>query len=262
MLTDLRINNVSLHGVDGRILEVLDGAMTVPSLRGDNFVSSGRSGSQWNPKVYESAIANVVVTILATDSSGNIPATVNGRLEQLRTNYRALLALVNTSRAPFEVTRGIISSGSTVWQKQNGEIDGNISPEFLGDTAMRVVFGIRLLDGVWTSVTTTTANPVGTLTVGGDTRTTALSVTINGTGARTLTNTTTGHTVTIATGVGAVVIDCEAFTVKKVADGTNAWSFVTFSGGSGPYLFALEAGANVITLSSSTASITYREAFL
>ena len=133
-------------------------------------------------------------------------------------------------------------------------------PEWLAKTGL--VLDIDwLVNAPWYGAAVAISDIAGTHTVAGDTRTRRMTVTLAAGAARTITNTTNGFWFTYSGTVptGGILVDVEAQTATVISSGLDVSVYLSF-GKVVP--MQLEAGANVFTVSSGAASISYQPAYL
>lgn len=137
----------------------------------------------------------------------------------------------------------------------------SIAERWLAPTACALLVTVETLDGAWYGVPVTLAAVAGTHNVAGDLRTTAIAVTLAaGAVNPQITNSTNGYGFRWAGTVpaGGLLVDVRARTATAVTGGVNHSAALTWGK---PQLLQLSPGSNTLTVSSGTASLTYRPAW-
>lgn len=244
-----------INGTDiaslARIVEQWDGARQAGARRGANLTLPGVAGEVFVPKVRAVPTVTLGLALLACDpTTGVTPAAEADQVAQFNANLRSLLRLVDASTTvPLTVTRRMsLPGGATESHEAQAELGAPMAPTLLaGARAARLTLELRILDGVWyaagDSTASVTAGATTTVTSAGDTRTNRITATFSA-GPSVLTNTTNGTSLAV-THPGDTVVQ-------------ELWSYWGVASGS----FALDRGANAVTVDTGSVVLTYREAYL
>lgn len=148
-LVDLLVDGQSI-GDYATIVEDFSGLHASAPLRGSNHVLPLRPGALWVPKVAAAYGFSVGVAVLPVDpDDGTDPTGWDATVAQWATNWRALLALLDSTVAPLTLTRVVATTAGTAYEQCSAEVVGSIAPTMVGPTASRAVIDFLNLDGGW-----------------------------------------------------------------------------------------------------------------
>ena len=262
---DLLVNGVSL-GNKARRIERFDSFRKAGARRGENIVLPRRDGEVWQPKPTAGTTLEVGIVLLDVDPTTGLRSSSEvTRLKQMNDNYRTLMRLLDSARAPLTLTRKVAFLAGNEDHTATAELVEAVDPVQVSPTTLRLALSLRILDGVWLGPTTNvnlaaTASQV--LNVAGDTHTYEVVLTFPAGAPCRLTNSTTGcyvgHTDTSAYGHAVGVKDMK-FSRQSVEGYLNVseWS-------GDPWWMLLAPGNNTLVRSSSSGVIplTYKAAYL
>lgn len=233
------VDGVDLQSAGARIIQTWGGVHAIPEQRGNGLVVPGRHGMRDDiDRPFAAGLLSLGVLVRgASDVTGFNDA------------YRTLLGIVKPGRK-VTLTRRLSFATGNEDHTQQARCQP-FSPEMLTPADGRMVLNFVLLDGLWHGAALAPAIPA-TITVPGTAVTQRITLVLPGAG--TLTNTTTGVSVTVTAGA---TLDVEDRTtsgllsdVVAAGDPLGAW-------------FTLQPGANTITWSGAgTPTISYSPAFL
>jgi hypothetical protein len=241
------VDGVDLSSV-ARIVEVWDGSLVQGAARGANLVVPGRPGEVYAGKGRDVPTIALGLAVLTCDpATGIAPDDDAGRVAQLNANVRALVRLLTArTERPLALTRRVSFPAGDETHTAYGELARPLTAAMIGAAqGFRVVVELRILDGVWHA----TVDSAQTLTTGshtvtslGDTRTARIMADFSAPAV--LANASLGISMRAS---AAATVDVE----NLAAD------FGSVTG-----LFALQPGANTVTVSAGTVDLTWREAYL
>lgn len=262
-VTTYKIDGTDL-GSYARVLTDFIGSMTAPEGLGTFQSAAGKRGGSFVPKVRKPFEFTIPLELLPDSAADTTPTTVDDRWAQWLTNRDALLALVDSEHAALTVER-ITHDDS--W-KCSAELAAPVEFAAVGGTSARVALTLRNLDGYWwDGAASPSADTVsaGDLTVvcGGTIRTNHIVATFAGSaGPQVLTNTTTGHAVTVTGATTSTSVVLDVLTDSASAGGSSAYARVTGTYVDG-YALGLAPGTNTFTLTGGgTVALSFRAATL
>lgn len=235
----LLINGVNLASYVSCI-QSLDGLYTIGTPRGENVVIPGVDGEIYVDKSFQAGVIELGIFLAGSTTT------------QFNDNFRALKRLVQPGQR-LNLTRRMSFSTGAEDHVASGEYASGLAPELRFMRFGRTSLGLRIHDGLWYGTGTQTITSSGTVNVLGDIRTHRMTITMPNYG--TVTNTTTGHTITTAASGGNVLVDVENMTATQ--NGNSVSHLMTWNK---RYPMRLAPGAN--TFSGSAVSITYTPAYL
>ena len=227
-------------------ITVIDGLYSMAVARGDNIVIPGVDGEIKTDKPYQTNVVELGLIL-----KGNTTAEFNTALRALRSICPPNHLLSLERRMSF--TTGNESHYAL------GEYTSGLSPTIQLARFGRTTLGVKVLEGVWHGNTDICVNVNNSsMNVAGDGDTHRLTVTLPAVSS--LTNTTTGHTMTMAVptdiGSGSVTVDVEACVATLgTTDVSNYLSW-----GATRYAMRLTPGTNAFT--GSAATVCYKPAYL
>lgn len=237
--TDIRI-------AGQRLLRDVDGLYAMGGLRGDDLIVTDADGASWlDERPFDPFTLPLPLTL-----RGGTEAGFNDLLRTLRRLVKPDQTVTLTRRLAF----GSGNEDHTALARYESGLPPQMAP---GIVEADLTLSLKQLDGIWYGSTTTITT--GTVTVLGDVRTHRMTVTFTGGTNPTLTNTTTGDSLTWTGTVGGtpIVVDNEAFTALQGASdvsGALDWSRT--------YPMTLRAGSNVLAVTGGgTVSIDYKPAY-
>jgi hypothetical protein len=237
--TDIRIAGT-------RLLRNVDGLYTMGGVRGDDLTVVDADGSTWlDERPFDPFTLPLPLTL-----RGGSEAGFNDLLRTLR-------RLVKPDRT-FTLTRRLsFGSGTEDHTALARYVDG-LPPQMApGIVEGDLTLNLRNLDGIWYGPTATVTT--GSVTILGDVRTHRMTITFTGGTNPTLTNSTTGDSLTWTGTVGGtpVVVDVEAMTATQgVTDvsGALVWNRT--------YPMTFRAGSNTLAVTGGgTVSTAYAPAY-
>lgn len=236
--TDIKVAGV-------RWIEAWDGALVAAGLRGDNVQIPNVDGEDWVAKPFD-AYALGIGLVLTTAA-----------IQNFNDAYRTLKRLVKPD-GTVTLTRQLSYSTGNESHTALAEYVSGLEPALTGLGTGRMVLTMKILEGLWYGSAVTIGT--GASTIAGDVRTRRMTVTFTSGTNPTLTNSTTGETLTWtgSPGGGGVVIDVEARTAMQgVTDVSSALSW------SGDFPMTLHAGSQTLALSGGgSVSVAYQPAYL
>lgn len=230
------------------VVEDLDDFFSASDLRGDLAEYPGISGATGILRPTSSKLASGQATV-SEDTHAAADTAVS-----------AVKALFKVGQSQTLTRRKVTASGNldvtqTVIFRQPAE-------RWLGDgRACTILFNAELLDGLWYSSAVTISSAAGTQSVAGEAPTRKMTLTLDAGAARTVANSTNGFSFTFGTTVpsGGVTVDVVNRTATAVTGGADLSAYLSWAKVAP---FQLEAGSNVLTVSSGAASISYQPAYL
>lgn len=241
MFEAIIINDVDLASVASCVTS-LDGLYQSGTPRGDNLIVPGVDGELYVDKAYQ---ANVIE--LGIFLAGSTTAELNSA-------FRTLKRLVQPGRQLHLQRRMSFVEGDET-HEAFGEYVSGLNPTVQLMRFGRTTLGLRILGGLWyATAPVTVSTSTGSVDALGETRTHRMLVTMPP--GTTVTNTTTGHTMTNTAGAGSnVVVDVENLTATQ--DGVDVSSTLTFNR---RYPMRLVPGVQSFT--GATVDIQYYPAYL
>lgn len=237
--TDIKVAGV-------RTIEVWDGALTTPTLRGDDLRIPGRDGEDdVDDRPFDAHPVGVGLTLTTTSRT-----VFNDVFRTLRRMAKVDGTVTLTRRLSY--TSG--NEEHTCRARYSSGLDPTLTAA-MADGRLALV--MKNLDGLWHGPAVTIG--AGASVIGGDVRTRRSVVTFTGGTDPTLTNTTTGDVLSWEGSPGAgVVVDVEDFTATQagvdVSDGLS-WGRT--------FPLTLRAGSNTLVLTGGGAvSVAYQPAYL
>lgn len=258
------------------VVEDWSGMESGAGVRGSNYSVPGRGGEVWRRKPRDVGQVSIGIAVLPADPvTGVYPSTRDGRIAQLNANWQTIKRLVGTRRRPLSLSRRLsLADGEQVTLTASAEFTGDLGQSRINAETARAVLTFRLLDGCWFSeepLTYTVNAGVSTYVPAvGTTDTANMTVTLSGistSAVTTLTNVSAGVSLTYdLTGLTAdnVLIDVDRFTVTRNLSGVanNSLSRLTHVGDDRFMVIDPDLGDNEFTISSGSAVISYRGAWL
>jgi hypothetical protein len=228
------------------IVEDLSDFWSSSDLRGDLASYPGVDGT-----------ANAARPIASKLCSGQV-SVVGDTLTATEDAVAALKAILRAGRSQTVTRRKIVTAGNL--DVTQSAIVRTAAERWLSNSACTLLLGVELLDGPWYGAAVTIAVAAGTQTIVGDVRTHRMTLTLAAGAARTIANTTTGHSFTFGTTVpsGGVLIDVEARTATAITGGADVSAYLSWTK---TYPMQFEPGSNVLTVSAGSASISYQPAY-
>lgn len=221
-------------------IETIDTLYAVPAVRGDNNVIDGVDGEEYVDRPYGTGIYGLGLFL-----NGASEAEFNSKFRQLKTLMPPGKKLSLQRVVP-------LLSGNEIHQA-SGEYESGLNPTLQLVRFSRVSVSLKLHDGVWYDSGTRVVSGPGVVSVAGETRTHRMTFTMPAGG--TITNSTTGHSVSNTATGADITVDNEAMTATQGAtDVSNTLSWTL------DHPMRLMAGNNTLTGSATT--ITYRAAYL
>jgi phage-related protein len=173
----------------------------------------------------------------------------------LNDEYRTLKRLCKVGQTITLTKRVQFGTGQEDYTATAKLIQITPSPET--GRSMRVALQFSILDGLWYGPIPA-AIGTGVVAVDGDVRTQRLSIALSGGTNPTLTNSTNGWSMTY-TGSTATTVTVSVLAMTASQAGVDVSHNLSWNK---TYPFRLNAGANTLAISSGSAAITYRPAFL
>lgn len=239
----MTVDTVLVDGTDlqtaARIIQVWGGVHAIPGQRGSGFVIPGRDGIVDDiDRPFEAGVLSLGMLVRGTSD-------VTGFNDALRT----LKNLVKVGRKVTLTRRLSFTAGNEDHTAEARCLP--FAPEMLTPADGKMVLNFQILSGLWYGAALAPTIPA-TITVPGDAVTRRITLVLPGAG--TLTNTTTGVSVTVTAGATLTV---EAKTT------TGLLSAITSAGDPRGFWFTLAPGSNTITWSAAgTPTISYQPAYL
>lgn len=147
MIEDLLVDGTSVQTL--AVVEDPSGLYASPPLRGSNITLPGAAGEVWVPKPYGAYGFSVGVAVLPVDGDGDDPSGLQNLVAQWTSNWRALLAMLDSSTGPLTLTRVLSTAAGTVTETCSAEVVGSIAPAMVGPYASRAVIDFWNLSGGW-----------------------------------------------------------------------------------------------------------------
>lgn len=228
-----------------RIVQVWEGVHVTPGNRGSGLVIPDRDGMVDFDRPFG---ANTLSLGLLLRGSSDVTGFNDA--------YRTLRRLVKPGRQVTLTRRQSFTTGTEDHTAAARYLDG-LNPTLLTPADGKMVLNFTILDGLWYGASQSIGT--GAVTVLGDVRTHRMTVTLTGSGSTTvLSNSANGMTFTYTGSKStAVVIDVEAMTATQGVTDVSAnlsWN--------GIFPFRLEPGAQTLSVSTGSAAISYRPAYL
>lgn len=244
-----------LDGTDAEELtDCIEGPVVWPyqgwTQRGEFPQFPGIDGAAYVRQPYDTAVLPVQATLRTPACSGASGTAIRNAVRELR-------AACHPDRLLTLTRKWDDGTAETALGKFL-----NITPARPIKNVVQCLVEFTLFE-LWYGPEETIASAAGTHTILGETRTRRMDVTLPAGGARTVTNTTTGHWFTLATTApsGGIVVDVEARTALAVIGGTDYSRYLSW-GKDAPMMLDPAAGDNVLTVSAVSASIDYQPAYL
>lgn len=248
----MTIGTVLIDGTDirtagVRLLRGWEAALAVPDLRGDDITVPDSDG---DTSIDERPF-NAFQIGLPLAVRGSSQAAFNDA-------HRTLKRLVKPD-GTFTMTRRLPFTAADEDHTATGRYVGGLQPSQMyamvdGDFTL----SLKNLSGLWYGVSTTISS-TGAVTVLGDVRTRRMVITLTGGTNPTLSNTTTGDSLTWTGTVGGTPIVIDNQTIIALQGATNVSGALSYSR---TYPMTLKAGSNTLALSGGGSfSIAYYPAY-
>lgn len=266
---DVRVDGSSLANY-GYGIELRSDMLGLPPRRGDNRPAYGRRGTRWRRKTLDQAEMGLQMWVDARDpTTGAYPVGRLARLAQFYDNMRELTSLLGVDDRELALARdeNTLAGGVETLTGRGEVVSGaRFQPDEDWEDHARLSVGILMADPLWYGAATsaTISGSGGTVVVAADLAVNDMVLTFTGaSSAPILTNTTTNPDTFVQfqgviAGGAAVVIDCQAGTIKRLSDSLNLIPYLRY-GGSSLDIFRLLPGSNVLTLSGGgSVTIAYQ----
>lgn len=241
MYETLQVDGIDLATVVTCITS-LSGIYTVGNVRGSNIQIPGVDGELWLDRPYDTNTIELGLVLAGSTTT------------EFNDSYRVLKTLIRPGKK-LQLVRKLSYTTGDELQVASGEYAGGLNPGMSLMRYGRVTVSFKIHDGLWYAPASDCFTTNVPATVEGETRTHRMTVTMPYNG--TLTNSSNGHTLTMAV-VGStanVDIDVESMTAMQGAtDVSYAMSW------NSRLPMRLEPGVNTFT--GSTATICYWAAYL
>ena len=224
-------------------------------LRGENIVVPTKFGRQWVAKLPDARVLSLQGWVQGCDDDGVVAAGA----EQIFTdNWQALRRLFWRTDRQINLKKrwkGVDDVVRSATAK--AEFAGGLEPGMMDPASAKFTVDLMLADPYFygQAVTTTVTTAGATITPGGDDTTRKITLVFTGAGSKTLTNTTTGRSITVS---GATTVDILAFTATTIGSA----NVDTAGEKNEQFWFSLLRDANVLTLDHDSVDITYTPVYL
>jgi hypothetical protein len=241
-----------LDGVDmEELTECVEGPVVWPyqgfAQRGDFPTAPAVDGGVYINQPYDTAVLPVQVTLRS-------PACSGGSGQALRVELAALRAACKPDHL---LTLRRLWPDST-YEEAAGKFL-NITPARPLKNLMSCLVEFTLL-GLWYGPSVNIPSGAGAHTIAGTTRTHRMTVTLDGAGPQTITNTTNGYSFTYSGSVPSpIVVDVEARTATLVSGSLDVSMYLEWEKN---FPMRLDPGANTLTTTAGTFSVDYQPAYL
>lgn len=256
MAESYAINGTSIASVLTHV-QTLSGFIGTPSLRQSDYSVPGRTG-----------------VVAATPWIGPRQVSVGGVVEgtsraDFQAKLRALMNLCFGGGDTFTLTRTLVdTAGKDIVAQSTARYSGGLeSAEMLSDRVARVAVDFTLLDGLWTDPAYTDSGALTSatfsLTVPGDSVTSAVKVRFNNTAStQRLTNTTLGDWVQYGASTVASMVELDIAAFTAVQSSVNKIAYVSANTTS-YYWMRLTPGVNTFALTGGgQVRVLYKAAWL
>lgn len=251
-------NGVSLQ-THAQNIETLASRMAPAPFRGEDITIPYAAGQRFIPKVVDSRILPLGMWIRGCNPDGSVPAN---RSEKFDDNWRALRSLLWNPRRQFALQKRIIQGGVTNTVTALAQYHGGLEPAMMGRYGAKFVVDLKLADPFFYDDAYTTFNLVNgdqTISVPGDSETTNILLTINGSRVNPEVRVTNDNGVTKVKYNGHLLsgesaqIDIKNYESTTTPSGTPTFDssgMVTHSGEA--QWLVLAAGDNVVNVQSTS----------
>jgi hypothetical protein len=242
------IDGTDIRSAGVRLLRGWEEALAVPDLRGDDITVSDSDGDTWVDERPFSAF------------TFNLPLALRGSSQATFNDARRALARLVKPDGTITLTRRLPFTGGDEDHTATGRYVGGLQPSQMyamidGDFTL----SLKNLSGLWYGPSAT-VSATGAVTVLGDVRTRRMVITLTGGTNPTLTNTTTGDSLTWTGTVGGTPIVIDNQTITALQGATNVTGALSHSR---TYPMTLKAGSNTLALTGGGSfSIAYYPAYL
>lgn len=246
----MTIGTVLLDGTDirsagVRLLKGWEDALAVPDLRGDDITVPDTDGDTW---VVERPFSAFQI---------NLPLAVRGGTQAAFNDARRALIRLVKPDGIITATRRLPFTAADEDHTAPARYVGGLQPSAMyGMIDADLVLSMKILSGLWYGTLTTIS---ASATILGDVRTRKMTITLTGGTNPTLTNTTTGDSLTWTGTVGGTPIVIDNQTITAMQGATNVSGALSHSR---TYPMTFAAGANTLALTGGGSfSIGYYPAY-
>ena len=249
----MTIGTVLLDGTDirsagVRLLRGWEGALAVPDLRGDDVTVPDTDGDTWvGERPFNAFQVNLPIGLQGGGQAGFNDAR------------RALIRLVKPDGLVTATRRLPFGAGTEDHTASARYVSGLDPTAMFAMVDGELTLALKILTGLWYGPSVTISS-TGSVTVLGDVRTRRMTITLTGGTNPTLTNTTTGDSLTWTGTVGGTPIVISNETITATQGGTNVSGLLSHTR---TYPMTFAAGANTLALTGGGSfSVAYYPAYL